>query len=216
MGVNKSTFKDYAKAHIFDGMIDGFYKPGDQLNESVLANELEISRAPIREALRELTSDGLVEYKPRVGHFVAVLSREEVIDTYIARGVLEGFAAAQSLKTDQIGPEDLSLLEAMPQQMEELSRKGKLKELIDLGNRFHELLFQGCQNKQIVAFTTQLNLKSDLLFYEYIGTLYTPYDIKQRHVEIVECVKAGDPAQLEELIRRHYIESGEKIASLIS
>lgn len=214
MAVNKLTFKDYAKSHIFDGMIDGRYKPGEQINESVLANELEISRAPIREALRELTSSGLVEHRPRVGHFMSALSKQEVIDTYISRGVLEGFAAAQSLKS--AGSDEIAILEAMPQEMEELSRKGKLKELIALGNKFHKLLYKGCQNKQIVSFTTQLSLKSDLLFYEYIGTLYTPREIKERHIEIVKCIKQGDSKQLEELIRAHYIESGEKIAALIS
>lgn len=213
MAVNKLTFKDYAKKYIFNEMIDGRYKPGCQLNESIIASELEISRAPVREALRELTSHGLVEYKPRIGHFVAVLSKQEVIDTYVARGVLEGVAVAQSL--GKFTKEDLVALEMMPQEMEDLSRRGKLKELIKLGAQFHELLFQGCQNKPIVAFTKQLSLKSDLLFYEYIGTLYTPKEIRDRHTKIVECIKNGDAGQVEELIRAHYIESGEKIAALI-
>ena len=214
MAVNKSTFKDYAMSHIFNGMMDGKYKPGDQLNESVLADELEISRAPIREALRELIGSGLVEYRPRVGHFVTVLNKQEVIDTYIARGVVEGFAAAQAM--DRLTKEELADLEAMPSEMEKLSRQGNLKELIELGNEFHELLFKKCFNKQIITFTQQLSLKSDLLFYEYIGTLYTPKEIKDRHMEIIDCIKTGNSHQLEELVRAHYIESGEKIAALIN
>lgn len=214
MAVNKSTFKDYAMSHIFNGMMDGKYKPGDQLNESILADELEISRAPIREALRELIGSGLVEYRPRVGHFVAILSKQEVIDTYIARGVVEGFAAAKAM--DKLTKDEISHLEAMPLEMEKLSRLGNLKELIELGNEFHELLFSKCFNKQIITFTQHLSLKSDLLFYEYIGTLYTPKEIKDRHMEIIECIKTGTSNQLEELIRKHYIESGEKIAALIN
>lgn len=213
MKINKQTFKDYVVKHIFDGIIDGKYRPGDQLNESALAESLEISRAPIREALRDLVGTGVVEYRPRVGHFIAVLSRQEVIDTYIARGVLEGFAAARAMS--ELTSEDLAALEEMPVKMEELSRKGRLKSLIEVGNQFHERLFSKCYNAQIVAFTKQLNLKSDLLFYEYIGTLYTPEGIRQRHQEIVDCLKQGNPEQLEALIRQHYIESGEKIATLI-
>jgi len=214
MAVNKSTFKDYAMSHIFNGMMDGKYRPGNQLNESVLADELEISRAPIREALRELIGGGLVEYRRRVGHFVAVLNKQEVIDTYIARGVVEGLAAAQGV--GRLTKEGLAELEAMPSEMEKLSRQGNLKELIELGNEFHELLFKKCFNKQIITFTQQLSLKSDLLFYEYIGTLYTPKEIKDRHMEIIECIKTGNSIQLEELIRTHYVESGEKIAALIN
>jgi DNA-binding GntR family transcriptional regulator len=214
MAVNKSTFKDYAMSHIFNGMIDGTYRPGDQLNESILAGELEISRAPIREALRELVGSGLVEYRPRVGHFIAIMSKQEVIDTYIARGILEGAAAAQSM--DQLTKEDIVALEIMPSKMEELSRKGMLKPLIELGNKFHELLFEKYKNTQIVTFTKQLSLKSDLLFYEYIGTLYTPGEIKERHMAIVDCIKLGDSGQLEKLIRAHYTESGRKIAALIN
>ncbi len=214
MPVNKQTFKDYVITHIFDGIVEGKYGPGDQLNESVLAETLEISRAPIREALRDLVGTGLVEYRPRVGHFIAVLTRQEVVDTYVARGVLEGFAAAQALSA--LSPEDLAELEKMTVKMEDLSRKGRIKSLIKLGNEFHERLFEKCLNSQIVSFTRQLNLKSDLLFYEYIGRLYSPEGIRDRHRKIIDCLRQGDGKALEELIRRHYSESGEKIAQLIN
>lgn len=213
MPVNKSTFKDYVISHIYNGILDGHYQAGDQLNESAIAEQLEISRAPIREALRDLVGTGIVEYRPRVGHFIAVLSRAEVIDTYSARGVLEGFAAAQALPF--LTRKDIATLEALPEKMADLSRKGRLKSLIELGNRFHEILFSPCKNQQIVAFTRQLNLKSDLLFYGYIGRLYAPEDIRQRHAAIVDCLKRGDADELEKLIRAHYLHSGEKIAALI-
>lgn len=213
MSVDKQTFKDYVIAHIFDGILDGKYRPGDQLNESVLAEKLEISRAPIREALRDLLGKGLVEYRPRVGHFIAVVSPQEVIDTYVAQGVLEGFAAVQAMP--QLTTGDFAELEKMVAKMEELCRKGRIKSLIKLGNQFHEKLYNKCRNVQIVTFAEQLGLKSDLLFYEYIGTLYTPEEIRERHQDIVDCLKRGNATALEELIRQHYNESGEKIAALV-
>ena len=75
-------------------ILDGAYQPGERLFEAAIAEALGISRNPVREAVRRLQQEGLVEVRPRSGVFVASLSIEEARDLYRIRAALEGVAAA--------------------------------------------------------------------------------------------------------------------------
>jgi DNA-binding GntR family transcriptional regulator len=205
----KETYKDIVIRHIYEGLMEGKYSSGEKILESVLASDLGLSRAPVREGLRELVSIGLLVYRPQVGNFVATLSPKEIIDSYVARGILEGFAVAQG--ADNFTPDDITRLEEMAQKMEQLARKNQRKALIELGQLFHNELFSHCSNAQVVAFTEQLSLKLHLLFYKHWAKVYGPQEIRDRHLEIVEALRKKDSAKLERLIREHYIDTGRKI-----
>jgi len=211
MAFQRTTYKDHVIEYIYDGLREERYRAGDKLLESRLAGELGISRAPIREALADLVRTGLLEYRPQVGHFVAALSAAEIIDSYVARGLLEGFAVAQG--ADNLTARDLQLLTRMACDMERFARQDRRRELIDIGRRFHAKLFSSCRNGQIVAFTAQLSLKLHLLFYKHWAGVYTPEEIRDRHLEILAAVREGDRQNIEQLIRRHYIETGRKVVA---
>ena len=209
MPIQRTTYKDHVIKYIYDGMRENRYKSGEKILESHLAKELRISRAPIREALADLVRAGLLEYRPQVGNFVASLSAEEIIDSYVARGVLEGFAIAQGI--NNFSDEDLARLEEMAHKMDRFAQKGQRKALIDIGQEFHEELFSHCRNVQVVLFTEQLSLKLHLLFYKHWASVYTPEEIRDRHLEIISIIRKKDPFKLEQLIRQHYIETGHKV-----
>lgn len=209
MPIQRTTYKDHVIKYIYDGLRESRFKTGEKILESHLAKELGISRAPIREAMADMVSSGLLEYRPQVGNFVAALSTKELIDSYVARGVLEGFAVAQGI--DSFSEKDLLRLEKMTQQMEQFAQQGQRKALIDLGQEFHEELFSHCGNTQIVHFTEQLSLKLHLLFYKHWANVYTPEEIRDRHLEITEAIRKKDPFKLERLIRQHYIDTGHKV-----
>ncbi|MES1924850.1 GntR family transcriptional regulator [Salinisphaera sp. T31B1] len=97
-----------AKA-IADAIMTGQFAPGQRLREVEIASLLDISRAPLREALRELASDGLVEIRPNRGAFVADPSREEIAQMSVTRGLIEG--AAARLVTHRAQPASLRRLE---------------------------------------------------------------------------------------------------------
>jgi DNA-binding GntR family transcriptional regulator len=209
MPIERSTYKDHVIKYIYDGMRENRYKSGEKILESHLAKELGISRAPIREALADLVRTGLLEYRPQVGNFVASLSAEEIFDSYVARGVLEGFAVSQGI--NNFSDEDLTRLEEMAYKMELFAQKGKRKALIDIGQEFHEELFSHCRNAQVVLFTEQLSLKLHLLFYKHWANVYKPEEIRDRHLDIISIIRKKDPVKLEQLIRQHYIETGRKV-----
>ena len=195
--------------NLYDGLQENRYRPGDKILESQLARELGISRAPIREALAELVSSGLLVYRPQVGNFVATLSAKEIIDSYVARGVLEGYSVAQGI--GNFSAADLDRLEEMAHRMEVFAREGKRKALIDIGQQFHEQLFSHCTNTQVVVFTRQLSLKLHLLFYKYWSRVYSPEEIRDRHLNIINTLREQDAVKVEMMIREHYIETGHKI-----
>ena len=209
MSIERSTYKDHVIKYIYDGMRENRYRAGEKILESHLARELGISRAPIREALADMVSSGLLVYRPQVGNFVAALTAKEIIDSYVARGVLEGFSVAQGMENFTV--EDLARLEEMAHKMEAFARKGKRKDLIDIGQRFHEELFSHCTNTQVVLFTRQLSLKLHLLFYKHWARVYAPEEIRDRHLDIISTLREKDAVQVEMMIRQHYIETGQKI-----
>jgi DNA-binding GntR family transcriptional regulator len=209
MPIERSTYKDHVIKYIYDGMRENRFRPGEKILESHLAKELGISRAPIREALADLVRSGLLEYRPQVGNFVASLSPREIIDSYVARGVLEGFSVAQGI--DNFSDADLQRLEEMAHKMASYAKDKKRKALIDIGQEFHEELFSHCTNDQVVLFTEQLSLKLHLLFYKHWGRVYTPEEIRDRHLEIINAIRSKNAVEVEMMIRQHYIETGRKV-----
>ena len=209
MPIERSTYKDHVIRYIYDGIRENRFRAGDKILESHLSKELGISRAPIREALADMVRRDLLEYRPQVGNFVASLSPKKISESYVARGVLEGFAVIQGI--NNFTEKDLTRLEEMAHKMKLFAEKGQHKALIDIGQEFHEELFCHCTNAQIVLFTEQLSLKLHLLFYKHWGKVYTPEEIRDRHLKIVTTIREKDPGKLELLIRQHYIDTGHKI-----
>ncbi len=212
MVIERSTYKDQVIQFIYREILKGNMKPGQQIKESKLSERLGISRAPIREALKELISMGIVEYKPRIGTFVMDPSPDEILQAYEARGVLEGYAAAKAM--NELDPDQVAELYDMCEEMKDLAKNRENLKLIDLGDKFHEKITKPCKNDQIMNFSYMLSLKSHLMFSEYWAQLYTPEEIENRHRLIVDAIVKHSPEEVERVIRFHYMETGEKISHL--
>lgn len=212
--IKRTTYKDQVVEYIYDLVLDGKFAPGDHLKESLLAKELGISRAPVREAFRELISSGIVEYRPQVGNFIALLSPKQIVDSYTTRGVLEGFAVMET--RHHFGDDDFDELDEQVSRMRKLALKGDSKKVVQVGGEFHDLLTSYNRNVQLAEYNERLSLKCHVLFYKHWSTLYSPEEIGDRHGRIVEALKFSGAVQVEQTVREHYIETGTKIAALYS
>ncbi|MCK5516939.1 MAG: GntR family transcriptional regulator [Desulfobulbaceae bacterium] len=208
----KTTYKDQVVEHIYELILEGVYSPGDQLKESGLAEEMGISRAPVREAFKELVSNGLIEYKPQIGNFIALLPPKEIIDAYTTRGVLEGYAIMEA--RDKFSEDEIENLEELTAKMQKYAKKNNRKMVVKVGGDFHNVLISKNKNVQLAEYTDRLSLKLHVLFYKHWSTLYTPEEIGERHLRIVSSLVSGDPVKIEQSVRDHYAETGAKIASL--
>lgn len=212
MSIDRATYKDYVLKHMYTALKENRYRPGDRVTESYIAEELGISRAPIREALAELVSSGLLLHKPQVGTFVASMSPRDIMDSYETRGVAEGFAAREAMEF--IDEEVLSELERMAELMVQYAGKKTHHRLIEVGREFHETIYGKCDNIAVVQLTDNLRLKIGLLFYRHWAEVYSPDEIRSRHFDIVNVLRQKNPDRVEQVIREHYIETGRKVAAI--
>ncbi|WP_136810442.1 GntR family transcriptional regulator [Desulfosediminicola flagellatus] len=212
MPIVKRTYKDQAIEHIYDLILNGTLSPGEQVKESWLAAEMGISRAPIREALKELITNGIVEYQPQVGNFITQLSPKEIVDAYTTRGVLEGYAVMTTYT--QFSEDEIEELEDMTLLMEKYAKKDNRKKVVKIGDDFHSMLIGKSDNVQLLDYTVRLSQKLHIMFYKFWSRLYTPEEIGNRHKRIIDGLKSNDPVRIEQVVREHYTETGTKISKL--
>jgi DNA-binding GntR family transcriptional regulator len=210
--ITKQTYSDQVAEYIKERILDGELAPGNQVKEMILAERLGISRAPVREALQILMREGLISSEPQRGKFIRALTGKEIKDTYFIGGVLEGAAIALSL--DRFTEEDLTALQDMLGTMRATAATAtSMLDFASLDNEFHDMLLARADNPGLteLARRTCLNI-SKFLFYNRWRSLFTPEEYCLRHEAILAAVRGKDPVRVEQTLRDHYRESGERMA----
>lgn len=136
------TLRAHVVKMLSAGILSGKYKPGDRLNESQIARELNISRIPVREALSQLQEQGLVQNRERRGMFVTNIGAEEVLQISSLRLILE--TEALRLAKTRMTPQILDQLEKLIAQMDDWN--GTLLEAAALDLEFHRILWKASGN----------------------------------------------------------------------
>lgn len=204
------------REHVMSGQI----QPGERLQQERLARTFGVSRTPMRTALSNLATEGLLQYEPNRGYTVRAFQRKDIVDGYAARSVLEGLAAAtvarQGLpdhvleELDQLlGIGDLALA------------KGKL-DPVDLDAyrsmnvEFHDRLILEAKNEWIVELVRQTQL---IPFASNRMIVWQDFDIMLRshddHRRLVDAIAKRDPTRAESLLREHITFAGEYLAKCI-
>lgn len=209
----KNTYKDLVVKQIYHLILTGEMNSGDRVVESNLSKDFGISRAPVREALRELIAEGILKYKPQVGYYVTEITKKQILDTYETRGLLEGYAIRTAL--DLFSGNDLDNLKKYIDDMEFFAFEGEHVKFIEAGGKFHEYIFSKSPNSELVGFTKRLSYKSHIFFNKYWMEIYSPENIRKRHECIIDVIRKRDGEMLEKVIRDHYVSTAEKIAELI-
>ena len=176
----------------------GELQPGARLRETELAERLGISRTPVREAIRQLESDGLVVHLPRQGAAVRTLDYPEGMELYEMRTVLEGTAARLAARSaSEVELKELRALNG------ELAGAGHPREAYELNRQFHLTLLDAAKNRFLVRATEALQKTMLILG---TTTLIEPHRAEQavhEHAVILDALEARDGARAEELMRAH-------------
>jgi DNA-binding GntR family transcriptional regulator len=172
-------------------IVSGRLQQGDRLFEDQLAQELDVSRNPVREALQALESEGFVELEPRRGARVAMISSERANELFELREALEGMVAR--LAAERCTPDQLLGLQRLVQTGADAARAGDLVALPALNTDFHRLLCAAANNSMLAESVERMS--------QLIQWVYTKR-ITQRgskswteHHRIVDAIAAGDPAR---------------------
>jgi DNA-binding GntR family transcriptional regulator len=195
--------------------------PGTPINEQQLAEELEMGVVPVREALRLLAHENLVQITPRHGLYVADVNIEDL--EYISEIRLSLEALCARLAAQRATPDDLVVLEALRQEQVSLSADASSAEdgsdqlarasrrLFDLDHRFHQALAQAARNKYLAQTLERLFGLSRRLWYlvlPYMG--YLPAAVGE-HLELIEAIKAGDADRAGRIMHNHVDEFYAKV-----
>jgi DNA-binding GntR family transcriptional regulator len=145
---NSGSLRSRVFSQLQNDILNGLYQPGENLIETKLSEELGVSRTPIREAIRQLELEGLVQSIPNKGAIVKGISAKDIEDIYTIRMLIEGLAARWA--TEKISPEELKELKDAAELEEFYTRKSDLNHLLQLDSRFHDIIFKASKSKPLM------------------------------------------------------------------
>ena len=209
---SKPTYSEKVAQLIMQRIRNGKLKAGDPIGEAALAAECGISRAPVREALHHLESEGLLMSHPKRGKCVTILTPESIRANYELSAVLESEAAVRAAEDmPQIVQEKLaSLIEKM---REAIKFGGSFDEHAELGTEFHETILGLSDNPLLRSLASRFSrVISKFLLYQEWRTIYTPEELFDRHKRIYDALCSRDSRRIRKAIRDHYAESAERLA----
>jgi DNA-binding GntR family transcriptional regulator len=198
--------------HVFESLkqaiIRGEVAPGDRLVESRLAEALDISRTPVREAIHKLEREGLLRKLPKGGFAVVSLSREEIDETFGIRCVLESYAAR--LAAQNYSKQELVPLEEKIREFQRFLDEGELDELPRVNTEFHSLFYSLSRSPKLIKMINDLRdqiyrFRKILLKKDKWAELSN-----QDHVKILEAIRDRDANRVERVVKQH-ITRGRKI-----
>lgn len=182
-------------------------KPGNRLIERKIAEQLGVSRTPVREAIRMLEREGLVCHIPRSGAVVARLSDKEVLEVYRIRAVLEGLAARMA--AEKIKPEQLQHLNRLLKQIEQSAADNSLDDLEQVHRKFNDLIYRAAGSPRLYG---MINFLVDFTDRFAPVSFCRPGRIEEttgEHRQLVEAIKLRD-GDLAERIAREHIDNSRR------
>lgn len=202
--VNHPSLADSVLVALRRAIVNGEIAPGERLVETDLADQFQVSRATIRQALAHCKVEGLVDLRPHRGAIVTRMSSEAAREVCTVRALLEGWAARTAcLVLDEA---DLEAMRAISRRMGDSVRQGDVYAVVELDIELHTRIcccepneFLRERWKSLDALHGAL-LASRLAYYDY-----DPVGLVQRHLDLVAALARRDPDAAEEAVRAHYI-----------
>jgi DNA-binding GntR family transcriptional regulator len=181
--------------------VKGFLEPGTKLLENKLAEEMHVSRTPIREAIQKLAAEGFIKITPNQTLIVTEVSLEDVKEVLQIRGVLEGLAARITAK--KITRQEIDELEEIVTQMSLYITKKDLTSYCQVDDEFHNLILNLCGNKWIIQIRDNLG---NFIYRFRIKSLSVPGRLKyslEEHQKIMESLQKHNSEEADRLSQIH-------------
>ena len=194
-------------------LVEGNIAPGSKLNERELAESLHVSRTPIREAIRRLAADGLVELIANRGAIAVQLSLADVIHTFDVIADLEGFSGELAAKN--ISDAALSELEALQYEMMASYARRDLSTYYKLNLRIHHLINQAANNPVLTKLFSQVNTRIEALRFRSNQDGVKWEKAVEEHQEMLDALKARDPARMRKIMMTHVQNKRDVVIQLL-
>ena len=188
------TLREIIVEDLREAIVRQKIRPGERVTELEVAERFGISRTPIREAFRQLESEGFLTIVPRKGAVVSDIEEKDIRDFYEIKGVLEGYAARQAV--ERMTENDIVCLEQFNTEIEECAKRQDVSGMTRAHNAFHELILESCGNRRIQQVVASL-VRQFLRFRFYVASLVHVEDILREHADIVAAIRGGDGERAE-------------------
>ena len=187
--------------HLRGEILEGRLEPGAELAEVALAEQLGVSRGPIREAIGRLASEGLVTVRPRRGAVVRSLSKEEFLELYQVREALERMAV--QLAVPRLTPEQLAELGALNEAMDGHAARGEVAEFFEANLGFHRRLLEASGNAKLQELYRQLLGQIGRYRMRSLTLRGNLQRSVAEHASILRAAKRGDAERAAQLAAEH-------------
>lgn len=207
------SLAENAADRIREQVLIGGYRQGQHLVEAKIADELQISRGPVREAFKMLRAEGLLTEEPRRGTFVVSITPQDVRDIYGLRAAVEGAAAKLLCRTQD--PEALAQLDLAVEAISDAAGTGDPTGVAQADLAFHEALCRLSGNVRLLeTFRRYVPVLRGLLRLDE-KVMPTIAHVADQHRPVVAAIRAGDADEAVRLITEHSEEAGELLADLL-
>ena len=205
---------DWVTASLRAAILNGYFGPGEKLDQDLIAEELGVSRTPVREALKRLESEGFVKVRPHYGAFITEVSRQDIREVYEVRKLLEMEVVRQvtPLIPDSVLDElDRSLTETQAQ-----FDAGDSAKHFESDVCFHETIANFVENRLLKEILESLtNRVSMVRRFAHLQPGHHMIESFKEHRAILRAMQQRDPEQVVELMRDHLEQSSLRIQELV-
>lgn len=207
MDIIDLKIRDYKNAReaafekIKEAIIKGHFKPGEKLVEQTLAQEMGVSRTPVREAIRRLEAEGFVISIPRKGVVVSRADKEEIVQLYSIRAELEGLAARWAI--ENADEDDMRKLDEAISRMEETAASGDLDGVVQSNALFHDAIAQASKSRILCTLLKTLQDNIQRFRFQSLHLPGRPEAALAEHKEIIAAIKEKKAEEADRLLKEH-------------
>jgi len=203
---NYKPLRDIVFEYLREAILTGKLEPAQRLMEVQLAEQLGVSRTPVREAIRKLELEGLVVMIPRKGAYVADVSLKDIIEVLEIRTALEGLAA--SLAAERMTDDEIQKLREVAEEFKQSIKTANVDLMVQKDIEFHEMIFTSTNNQKLVSMNHALREQVYRFRITYISDFDTSETLIKEHKEILDAISKRNPSKAMENAMKH-IENAE-------
>ena len=195
---DQATLREQIADSLRQAIVNGALKPGQRVQEIEIAAEYKTSRTPVREALRQLESEGFLHIRPRRGAIVAPITEKDIREFYELKGLLESYAAERAV--EYITPDEVERMAFLNRELKELYERGDVQGMLRVHNEFHDTFVKAFGNERLTALVKGLVTQYQRFRIALSHTDAVLESIRE-HDQIVEAFRARDPKRAAETVK---------------
>lgn len=204
--IMRQTLREQVTQAIRMKLLTGELKPGTKIVEQEMAEELGVSRGPVREALRQIEQEGLVEYTSHVGCSVKDFTAQDVYEVYLLRANLEILSV--KMCEGHFSQQTLKWMEEILNRMDSIEDLEHFDEAIENDNEFHECIIKESKLTRLYTLWNSMSGGNTIVFYRGAGkSEYVIHNQRKIHQKVFDALKTGDVNRICSTLMEHYMET---------